>query len=156
MSASEYLVPHLPVPAIAGGLTAIEGDEELSWRLTGDAARLWRDHRAISWLNHFAIGDDKRWCLVFWKPTVIKGVSAARLLGVSDIGLLGEWHQTIGGHLLLHHGVLASRINAHLLPKANWPGVCRPAVEPHLVRAPPGVEPGQVSLLYSELTALPL
>ncbi len=156
LPAGEYIVPHLPVPAIAAGLTAIEGDGELGRRLTGDAARLWRAHRAIPWLNRFAVGDDKRWCLVFWKPTVIKGMPAAHLIGVSDTELLREWQQAIGGHLLLHHGVLASRIDAHLVPKANWPGISRPAVEPHLVRASPALAPEDVSFLYSELAALPL
>ena len=156
LPAGEYLVPHLPVPAIATGLTTIEADGDLERRLTGDAARLWRDHRAISWLNRFAVGDGSRWCLVFWKPTVIKGVPAAHLIGVSDTELLREWQQAIGGHLLLHHGVLASRIDAHLSPKANWPGISRPVAEPHLVRATPALPPEQVSFLYSELAALPL
>jgi hypothetical protein len=74
---------------------------------------------------------------------------------VSDTELLHEWHQTIGGHLLLHHGVLASRIDALLLPKVNWPGIRRPAA-PHLVRAPADLPTDQVSFLYSELAALPL
>jgi hypothetical protein len=155
LPSGEYLVPHLPVPAAAAGLTAIEGYAELGRRLTGAAAKLWRDHRSIPWLNRFAVGDDKRWCLVFWKPAVIKGVPAAQLLGVSDTELLHEWHQTIGGHLLLHHGVLASRIDALLLPKVNWPGIRRPAA-PHLVRAPADLPTDQVSFLYSELAALPL
>ena len=144
------------MPAIAAGLTAIEGDGELGRRLTGDAARLWRDHRGIPWLNRFAVGDDKRWCLVFWKPTVIKGVPAAHLIGVSDTDLLHEWHQAIGGHLLLHHGALASRIDAHLGSRANWPGISRPAIGPHLVRASQALAPEHVSFLYSELAALPL
>ncbi len=156
LPAGEFIVPHLPVPAIATGLTAIEGDGELGRRLTGDAQRLWRDHRAIPWLNRFAVGDDRRWCLVFWKPTIIKGVPAAHLLGVSDSDLLHDWHQAIGGHLLLHHGALASRIDAHLAPNANWPGIERPATGPHLVRALPDVSPQHVSFLYSELAALPL
>ena len=112
--------------------------------------------RVNSWLNRFAVGDGSRWCLVFWKPTVIKGVPAAHLIGVSDTELLREWQQAIGGHLLLHHGVLASRIDAHLSPKANWPGISRPVAEPHLVRATPALPPEQVSFLYSELAALPL
>jgi hypothetical protein len=156
LHSSEYLVPHLPVPAIATGLTAIEGDDDLERHLTGEAARLWYDHRSIPWLNRFAVGDGGRWCVVFWKPTVIKGAPAAHLLGVSDPELMRDWHQAIGGHLLLHHGVLASRFGAHLSPNAKWPAICRPCPETHLVRASPSLPPEHVSFLYSELVALPL
>ncbi len=75
---------------------------------------------------------------------------------VNDPGLPHEWHQSIGGHLPLHHGVLASRIDAHLSPNANRPAICRPATESHLVRSTLVLPAEQVSFLYSELARLPL
>jgi hypothetical protein len=156
LPSGEYLVPHLPLPPSAGGLTAIESDEELDQRLTGDAARLWRDHRVIPWLNRFAIGHGKEWCLVFWKPAVIKALPAANLVAVSDPRLYESWHQAIGGYLLLHHGLVASRVDAHLPLHENWSAIRRPVAMPHMVRAVPDLPPGQVSFLYSELVALPL
>jgi len=156
LPSGEYLVPHLPLPPSAAGLVAIEDAPELDRCLSGAAARLWRDHRTIPWLKRFAVGDGAQWCLVFWKPAVIKGMPAANIVGVSDARLYETWHQAIGGRLLLHHGLVASRVDAHLPPHENWSAICRPVAMPHLVRAAPPLPADQVSFLYSELVALPL
>jgi hypothetical protein len=156
LPSGEYLVPHLPIPAAPAGFIAIEADNDLDRILTGEAAQLWRDHRGFPWLNRFAIGHEDRWCLLFWKKAMVKGMPAASVLGVSDTALLHDWHAVIGGHLLLHHGMLASRIDAHLLPRASWIAVNRPVVMPHLVRASPPLPAELVTFLYSEMAALPL
>jgi hypothetical protein len=155
LSGDEYIIPHLPVPPMAIKLAALNRTADLDRRLTGNAARLWRDHRDIPWLNRFAVGQDGDWCLVFWKPGKIRGLLGAQILGVSDPDRFIVWNRAIGGHFLLRHGVFASRIRTHILPDEVPFALRRPATMPHLVRG--DLLPGsQTTLIYSELVALPI
>jgi hypothetical protein len=155
LGGDEYIVPHLPVPPAAMKLTVLTRQEELDRQLTGNAARLWRDHRGIPWLNRFAVGQADAWCLVFWKPSRVRGLPGANILGVSDAERFIAWNRAIGGHFLLRHGVFGSRVRAHMLPDAVPFAFRRPTTMPHLVRGE--LAPGsRTTLLYSELVALPI
>jgi hypothetical protein len=155
LPSEEYIIPHLPVPPAAMKLRALNRAADLDQRLTGNAARLWRDHRDIRWLNRFAVGQGDDWCLVFWKPGKVRGLSGAHILGVSDPERFIAWNRAIGGYFALRHGVFASRIRAHLLPDTVPFAFRRPATMPHFVRG--NLLPGsQTTLLYSELVALPI
>jgi hypothetical protein len=129
--------------------------EQLDATLQGEAARLWRDHRSIPWLNRFAIGQGDDWCLIFWKPATVRGLPGAVILGMSDTARFIEWNRAIGGHFLLRHGLFGSRLRAYLLPDAVPFAFRRAAPMPHFLRGtlPPGTQP---TLLYSELVALPI
>ena len=101
LNTDEYIVPHLPVPPKAVKLEVLTQREQFDQRLTGNAARLWRDHHDIKWLNRFAVGKDDAWCMVFWKPATVRGWPGAVILGVSDTsGSSIEWNRAIGGHFL--------------------------------------------------------
>ena len=155
LPSDEFIIPHVPMPPAAMKLRALTRAAELGQRLVGNAARLWRDHRDIPWLNRFAIGQGDEWCVVFWKPGKIRGLPGAHILGVSDAERFIAWNRAIGGHFVLRHGLFASRIRAHLLPDAVPFALRRPATMPHLVRGE--MIPGsQTTLLYSEIVALPI
>ena len=151
----ERLAMHSPVPAFALGLRAIERPEVLARTLTGEVGKLWRDHRDLPWLRSFAVGKGDRWCAVFWRPTVIKGLPGARVLGFSDPGLFVRWQMAIGGHLLLRHGAVGMRIEEHLLPADAKIGIAREVAMPRLYRGP-AMASEQVRFFYSELVGLPL
>ena len=151
----EYIVPHLPMPPAMMKLKVLMRPEQLDATLQGEAARLWRDHRSIPWLNRFAIGQGDDWCLIFWKPATVRGLPGAVILGMSDTARFIEWNRAIGGHFLLRHGLFGSRLRAYLLPDAVPFAFRRAAPMPHFLRGtlPPGTQP---TLLYSELVALPI
>ncbi len=155
LNGDEYIIPHLPVLPGTMKLEVLSRPEQFEQQLTGTAARLWRDHRDIKWLNRFAIGQGDTWCVVFWKPATVRGWPGAVILGVSDTERYIAWNRAIGGHFLLRHGVFASRLRAHLLPDAVRFAFRRAAPMPHFLRGtlPPG---SQSTLLYSELVALPI
>jgi hypothetical protein len=155
LRAGERLIFHRLPPPFAQRARIVTGAERLGLTLTGDAARLWRDHRGIPWLRCFAAGREDEWCVIFWRPSVIKGLPAARILGFNDPALFLRWHATIGSHLLLRHGAFGMRIMEHLLPDESAIGIRREMPMPRLYRGPPLADE-HVSLLYSELVALPL
>jgi hypothetical protein len=155
LPSDEFIIPHVPMPPAAMKLRALTRAADLDGRLTGNAARLWRDHRDIPWLNRFAIGQGAEWCLVFWKPGKVRALPGAHILGVSDPERFIAWNRAIGGHFALRHGIFASRIRAHQLPDAVPFAFRRPATMPHLVRGDI-ISGSQTTLLYSELVALPI
>ena len=155
LRAGERVLAHAPLPPRLFGIAALERPARLAAALTGQDAKLWQDHREIPWLRSFAVGRGKAWCVVFWKPSNIKGLPAARILGVSDPQLFARWHRAIGGHLLLRHGVFGSRIDEHLLCKGDALGVYRPVKMPRLYRGPELADE-KIGFLYSELAALPI
>jgi len=155
LRAGDRIVVNTPTPPALLGLRAAEGRGVLDAVLDGQAARLWRDHRDIPWLRSFAVGRGNDWCLVFWTPSHVKGLRAARIVGVSDTARYLDWNSAIGGHLMLRHGMLASRIEDFMLPENARLGISRPTGTPRLLRGEPA-DDTQVSFLYSELVALPL
>jgi hypothetical protein len=155
LPSGERLVFNPPIPALALGLRAIERPEKLAEVLTGDAARLWHDHRGLPDLRSFAVGRADEWCVVFWRPSMIKGLLGARILGFNNAALFLRWKRAIGGHLLLRHGAIGMRIEELLLPEGAEIGIRRPVTMPRLYRGPE-LAHAQVSFLYSELVALPI
>ena len=151
----ERLAMNVPIPAIALGLKAIGRPEVLARKLTGNANKLWQDHRDLPGLRCFAIGRGNAWCVVFWRPTVIKGLPGARILGFSDPILFVQWNLAIGGHLLLRHGAAGMRIEEHLLPAGAEIGIRREVTMPRLYRGP-AIPHERVAFLYSELVGLPI
>lgn len=148
---NERVVFHAPIPAIAMGLRVMTAPGDLA----GEAGRLWRDHVGLPGLHSFAVGRGEDWCVVFWRPSVIKGLPSARIFGFSDPALFLRWRRAIGGHFLLRHGVCGMRIPEHLLPGNTTLGIQRPNPTPRLYRGPE-LPHEKVQFLYSELVALPL
>ena len=151
LPSNERVVFHAPIPAFAMGLCVKTEPAELP----GEAGRIWRDHAGLPGLRSFAIGQGDAWCVVFWRPSVIKSLPSARIFGFSDLSLFLRWRRAIGGHFLLGHGVFGMRIPEHLLPENTSFGLQRPNPTPRLYRGPE-VRHEQVQFLYSELVALPL
>ena len=83
----------------------------------------------------------------------MRGWPGAVILGVSDTERYIAWNRSIGGHLLLRHGLFGSRLRAHLLPDAVPFAFRRPAPMPHFLRGTLPVREARTTLLYSELVA---
>ena len=56
-------------PSWLGGARVVTDPAEIEASLSPPDARVWRDHRHLSWLRHLAVGRDAAWCHVVWKPT---------------------------------------------------------------------------------------
>ena len=151
LPSNERVVFNLPLPAFAMGLGVMTSPGEM----VGEAGRLWRDHVGLPGLHSFAVGRGDDWCVVIWRPSVIKGLPSARVFGFSNLALFLRWQRAIGGHLLLRHGVCGMRIPEHLLPDNTTIGIQRPNPTPRLYCGP-DLPHEQVTFLYSELVALPL
>ena len=151
LPSGERVVFNLPRPAFVTGLRVMTSPDGLS----GEAGRVWRDHIGLPGLRIFAVGRGEDWCVVFWRPSVIKGLRGARVFGFSDLALFLRWRRAIGWHLLLRHGVCGMRIPSHLLPDDTTVGIQRPNPMPRLYCGP-DLPHEQVTFLYSELVALPL
>ncbi len=155
LPSNERVVFNAPLPAFAIGLGVMTSPSEMPDEIPDETGRLWRDHIGLPGLRSFAVGRGDDWCVVFWRPSVIKGLPGARLFGFSNLGLFLRWQRAIGGHLLLRHGVCGMRIPEHLLPDNTSLGIQRPNPTPRLYRGP-DLPHEQVTFLYSELVALPL
>jgi hypothetical protein len=155
LRSGERVLLHAPIPALALDFKVISRPRDLARVLRDDTAKLWRDHQGLPGLHCFAVGRADIWCVVFWRPSVIKGLPGARILGFSDPALFVRGLRAIGGHLLLRHGVFGMRIEEHLLAEDVEIGIRRPVVMPRLYRGPE-IPDDRVSFLYSELVALPI
>lgn len=155
LPSGERLVIHAPLPASAMGLKITDRPEALARLLNEDARKLWRDHQNLPWLRSFAVGQGSDWCVVFWRPSKLKGLASARIFGFSDPALFVQWHRAIGGHLLLRYGAIGMRIEEYLMPEGSDIGFHRPVTMPRLYRGPQ-IAHEHVRFLYSELVALPI
>jgi hypothetical protein len=156
LAQGEYILPHLPLPLATTGLRVVTGDhaEEV---LPVEVARVYRDHCTLSWLSSLIIGRGEQYCLVFYKRAPIRrfATAAAAIVHVSDPELFLRYSLPIGGHLLLRHGILASRIDRRLLHAAPRFAVERPDRQARLYRGRT-LDDTEISNLYSELVALPM
>lgn len=153
LRSGERILLHSPVPAAMRGVKVAHRPQDLARVLSGEAAKLWRDHQSLQGLGCVAVGRGNEWCVVFWRPSVIRGLPGARILGFSDPALFVRWLRAIGGHLLLRHGIFGMRIEEHLLPDGTEIGIRRPVAMPRVYRGP-DIADEHVSFLYSELVAL--
>ena len=156
MNERQAIWPNLPRPfATWAGVHVVTDREDISRVLSLDDARAYRDHRHLPWLKHLAVGWRDAWCYVVWKRTRLKGVMGAHILALSDSKAFLRCHGTLGSHLLVHHGLLYTRVESRLLPRL--PSLC---VElsgyRNKVFKSDTLTAADMSNLYSELVALDL
>lgn len=155
LRSGERVLLQAPLPPKALGLKVVDRPQDMTRVLRGDAAKLWRDHQGLPGLRSFAVGRAESWCVVFWRPSVIKGLPGARILGFNDPALFVRSLSAISFHLLLRHLTFGMRIEEHLLPANAEVGIHRPVAMPRMYRGP-DMPDERVSILYSELVALPI
>ena len=156
MNEQQAIWPNLPRPFAAwAGARVVSDPEEISRVLTVDDARAYRDHRHLPWLEHLAVGRMDAWCYVVWKRTRIRGVTGARILALSDPEAFLRYHGALGSHLLVHHGLLYTRVESRLLPRLPRLRVELSGYRNKVFKSDT-LTAADMSNLYSELVALDL
>ena len=147
------LLPNFPWPPPRGA--RITGDpEELESVLTGHERRIYDDHRTTSAARHLLLlcGDES--CYVVFRKDSRKRVRAfASILYVGNTRLFQRMVRPLGGHLLLHHGALATLLESRVVGGAPPGGIPLSRARPKMFKSDT-LTADQIDYLYSELTCL--
>jgi hypothetical protein len=156
MNERHAIWPNLPWPLVRlGGIRVLSDPAQIGRLLAPDDAKAYRDHCHLPWLRHLAVGLTDAWCYVVWKRTRLKGITGAIIIALSDAELFLRYRLALGSYLLVHHGLLYTRVESRLLPRL--PTLC---IELSGYRSKvfksDTLTAADMSNLYSELVALDL
>ncbi len=156
MNERQAIWPNLPWPfARLTGVRVVTDPMQIGRVLAPEDAKAYRDHCHLPWLAHAAVGSAAAWCYVVWKRTRLKGITGASILALSDSELFLRYRAALGSHLLVHHGLSYTRVEARLLPRlpilrVELSGYRNKVFKSETLNA------ADMSNLYSELVALDL
>ena len=156
MDERQLLWPNAPWPfSRFTGVRIVTDSARIPALLTAEDAAAYLAHRHLPWLQHLVIGRPGDWCYVVWKRNRLKGVSGAFILAASNADLFLRYRWAIGNHLLLHHGLIYTRMEARFL--ARIPSFCHElSGYRSKVFKSDSLNASDMSNLYSELVALDL
>jgi len=156
MNERHAIWPNLPWPlARLGGIRVLSDSAQIGLLLGPDDAKAYRDHRHLPWLRHLAVGVADAWCYVVWKRTRLKGITGAVIIALSDAELFLRCRMALGSYLLVHHGLLYTRVESRLLPRLPALSIELLGYRSKVFRSDT-LTAADMSNLYSELVALDL
>ena len=142
---------NLPWP-VPWGARVLHRAEDIEAALQGEALQIYRDHKDFSWLRHVLVGTSGAWCHVIYKRRVLKRMSSAAILHLSDRRVFAAGWRPLSAHLL-GHGFISTQIELRLLERRPWPSLLRTGFNPKLYLSAT-LRPEQIDRLYSEAMAL--
>jgi len=155
MNERQAVWPNVPWPfARLGGVRVVTAPDAIERALSPADAKVFRDHRHLTWLRHVALGRPGAFCHVVWKPNRLKGVPGAMVLAFSDPELFLRYRLPLAGHLL-GRGNLYTRVESRLLPRVPKPSKELAGFRNKVFRSDTLTE-ADISNLYSEIVALDL
>ncbi|HWZ71931.1 MAG TPA: hypothetical protein VN326_10720 [Casimicrobiaceae bacterium] len=156
MNERHAIWPNLPWPLVRLGGTRVLGDPaEIGRLLAPDDAKAYRDHCHLPWLRHLAVGLTDAWCYVVWKRTRLKGITGAMIIALSDAELFLRYRLALDSYLLVHYGLLYTRVESRLLPRLPTLGIELSGYRSKVFKSDT-LAAADMSNLYSELVALDL
>jgi len=156
MNERHAIWPNLPWPLVRlGGIRVLSDPAQIGLLLGPDDAKAYRDHRPLPWLRHLAVGVADAWCYVVWKRTRLKGITGAVIIALSDAELFLRYRMALGSYLLVHHGLLYTRVESRLLPRLPALSIELLGYRSKVFRSDT-LTAADMSNLYSELVALDL
>jgi len=156
MNERHAIWPNLPWPLVRlGGIRVLSDPAQIGRLLGPDDAKAYRDHRHLPWLRHLAVGVTDAWCYVVWKRTRLKGITGAVIIALSDAELFLRYRMALGSYLLVHHGLLYTRVESRLLPRLPALSIELLGYRSKVFRSDT-LTAADMSNLYSELVALDL
>ena len=156
MNERHAIWPNLPWPLVRlGGIRVLSDPAQIGRLLAPDDAKAYRDHRHLPWLRHLAVGLTDAWCYVVWKRTRLKGITGAIIIALSDAELFLRYRMALSSYLLVHHGLLYTRVESRLLPRLPTLCIELSGYRSKVFRSD-SLTAADMSNLYSELVALDL
>jgi hypothetical protein len=155
LDTSTALVPNLPWPTL-GRRTRISADPDvIENALSGSDLELYRDHAHAAAARHLILIRGHDSCHVMFRRVRRKDLPVfAAILHVSNPDLFRRAVFPLARHLLLHYRVLATLAELRIVRYRPRPSLMLPSPRPKMYRSP-GLEPGQIDDLYSELVCVP-
>ena len=145
----------LNLPSWSPGVRVLSDHDVIERTLAPDDAKVFRDHRHLSWLLHAVAGRPGTFCHVVYKRGVLKRLPCAVVLYASTPELFLRYRGALGCHFLARHGMVSTRIETRFLPR-------RPALSAQVVGyhnnmyRSDTLGESEISNLYSELATLDL
>jgi len=156
MNERHAIWPNLPWPLVRlGGIRVLSDPAQIGRLLAPDDAKAYRDHCHLPWLRHLAVGLTDAWCYVVWKRTRLKGITGAIIIALSDAELFLRYRLSLSSYLLVHHGLLYTRVESRLLPRLPTLGIELSGYRSKVFKSDT-LTAADMSNLYSELVALDL
>lgn len=145
----------LNAPRTTGGLRVTGDPDVIAAVVSGRDAQVYRDHRDAAAARHLVAISGERYAYVMYRRDARKRlrVFASLLYVGGDAGTLAEAWPAVGAHLLRkgHLATLAERRVVGFTPRGI--GLDLSSTRPKMYKGP-GVDPGDIDYLYSELVLI--
>jgi len=153
LDSDRELIFNVPFPA--PGIHLEQDPERIAALLPEPWAQVDRDHRHIPWLQRVALAGPDGVCYVVFKRQSFKGLPSAEVLAVSDGRQFLRGFGRFAAHVLLHHGMVSTRVESRFLParpplSRRLSGYRQKMFRSDLLQA------ADIDNLYSEIMALDL
>ena len=156
MNERQAIWPNPPWPfSLLAGVRVITDSNTLEQVLSPEDARVYQDHRHLSWLNHLAVGRTGDFCHVVYKRTHLKGLPGAFILGFSKPERLIKYRFALGNYLLFKKGLVFTKVESRLLTRMPKPIIELTGFRNKVFRSDTLTE-ADISNLYTEIVALDL
>ena len=156
MNERQAVWPNLLWPfSLLAGVRVITDSNTIEQVLSAEDARVYMDHRHLTWLNHLAVGRPGDFCHVVYKRTQLRGLPGAFILGFSKPEQLIKYRFALGNHLLFKKGLIFTRVESRLLTKVPRPSTELAGFRNKVFRSDTLTE-ADISNLYTEIVALDL
>ena len=148
------VLPNLPsIKAVVGANVVTSDHERIASNVPEPVRADFAAHRGIPWLEFLAFGKDNDVCLVVYKRGRWKRMPCARIVDISDGAAFDRNMHLMQHHLLVHHGLLVSRVERRFLLRKPRLAFSQQRKQAKLFSSST-LNEAQIRDLYSELVAL--
>lgn len=149
------LVANVPWPSWVTGTRIVSEPALIEASLNGRDLEIYRDHAHAPAAHHLVIKHDGRCCYVMFRRDRRKKLPLfASILHVGDPDLFRKTARSVYGHLLTHHGILATLAEKRVVQYRPRFSIPIGSPRPKMFRSG-RLRANQVDYLYSELTCVP-
>lgn len=153
LDTSAVLIPNLPIPSWPRQTRISADPDVIETTLTGAELALYQDHARALAARHLVLSRGERFCYVMYRETPMSGIACAEILHVSNPELFKQAIIPLTRHLLLRHGLLATR--AELRTIVYQPFFSFKRIPRDKMYRSATLDPGQFDDLYTEFVCLP-
>ena len=149
------LIPNLPWPSLPGRVRVSADPAVIEATVTGPARVYYQDHANCRWARHLVLIQDNQWCYLQWRKERRKNLPLfASIQYASNPSLLRRASTSLGRHLLVHHGALATLVEIRVAGDRIRPSLLLPKAKRRMYKSAT-LGPDKIDYLYSEITSAP-